>query len=193
MLKKVLEYFNNVWYSINRIGHEAEVLAEEGGKMASINMKLEALANDILVKNDMLKIPVDLVRIAENHNIDVYIQQLPKDVSGAIRYNKEKDRFQILLQKTDPDNRRRFTLAHELGHFFLDNEVLKSDELHIDYLYRTSFSDEKDIEYFAGALLMDRGLLKKLFFLNPSITELAKTFDVSESAMTVRLSILGLI
>lgn len=193
MQKKVLEYLENVCYSINRIEHKINFLIEKGGNMASINIELEALANDILVKNDMLKIPVDLVRIAENHNIDVYIQQLPKDVSGAIRYNKEKDKFQILLQKTDLNNRRRFTLAHELGHFFLDNEILRSDELHIDYLYRTAFSNEKDIEYFAGALLMDKGLLERLFSLNPSIKELAQTFDVSESAMTVRLSILGLI
>lgn len=190
MFKKVLEYFSKSWYHLIRMNENRE----EGDSMSSVNKELETLANDILVKNDMLKIPVDLIKIANNNNIDVYYQELPTNISGAIRYDSKSNKFQILLQKKDSSNRQRFTLAHELGHYFLDSDVLKSDELHIDYLYRLAgYQDEKDIEYFAGALLMDKGLLEKLFIVNPSIKELAETFEVSESAMTVRLSILGLI
>lgn len=162
--------------------------------MSNINKKLETLASDILVKNDMLKIPVDLIKIANNNNIEVYYQRLPENILGAIRYNSTSKKFQILLQEKDPYNRQRFTFAHELGHYFLDSEVLKSDELHIDFLYRTTdYVDEEDVEYFASALLMNKELLEKLFAVNPSIKELAETFEVTESDMTVRLTTLGLI
>lgn len=193
MFKKRLQYFNHLWYDLVSI-----VKSKRRGvyNMAQAKLKpdLESLANDILVKNDMLKIPVDLIKIASNNNIDVYYQDLDDNISGAIRYNSELDKFQILLQKKDSERRRRFTLAHELGHFFLDGEKLKQDDLHIDYLYRqVGYTNEKDIDYFAGALLMDKELLEKLFAVNPFIKDLADTFEVSESAMTVRLNVLGLI
>ena len=52
---------------------------------------------------------------------------------------------------------------------------------------------EKEVDYFAGALLMNRTLLEKMHKENDSIKELAEIFNVSVSAMTVRLDILGLL
>lgn len=161
--------------------------------MARINKELEEFAQEILVKNDMYKIPVDLISLANILNIEVYEQELENKISGAIRYSKEDKRYTILLNKKDNNNRKRFTLAHELGHFFLDKELLESDEIHIDILYRCSDEKEKEIDYFAGALLMPKRLIEIMYEDNPSISELAEIFEVSESAMTVRLDILGLI
>lgn len=156
--------------------------------------ELEELSSAILINNDMYKIPVDLIKIASNNKIDVYKNTLVPNVSGAIRYYKEDDRFVILLNKDDPDNRQRFTLAHELGHYFLHKEILKSDEVHVDTLYRISNEQEKEVDYFAGALLMNELLLKKIYTTTTtSISELAQLFQVSESAMTVRLDVLELL
>ena len=52
---------------------------------------------------------------------------------------------------------------------------------------------EKEVDYFAGALLMNKTLLEKIYNENNTITELSQLFDVSVSAMTVRLDILGLL
>ena len=92
---------------------------------------------------------------------------------------------------------------HELGHFFLHQDFLKSEEIHIDVMYRSinrTEADvvdikekEKEVDYFAGALLMNKTLLKKMHNENNSIKELAEIFNVSVSAMTVRLDILGLL
>lgn len=161
--------------------------------MARINKELEEFAQDILVKNDMYKIPVDLINLTNVLEIDVYEQELENKISGAIRYSKEEDKYTILLNKKDNINRRRFTLAHEIGHYFLDKETLESDEIHVDVLYRCTDEKEKEIDYFAGALLMPKGLVEIMYEDNPSISELAEIFEVSESAMTVRLDILGLI
>lgn len=160
--------------------------------MARINKVLEEFAQEILVKNDMYKIPVDLISLANILNVEVYEQKLENKISGAIRYNKDDKKYTILLNKND-NNRKRFTLAHELGHFFLDKDLLESDEIHIDILYRCSDEKEKEIDYFAGALLMPKRLIEIMHEDNPSISELAEIFEVSESAMTVRLDILGLI
>lgn len=164
-----------------------------GVYMSKIIEELEDLTSSILLNNDMYKIPVDVLKIANNYNINVYQGDLDKSVSGAIRYIKEDKVFEILLNKNDTKTRQRFTLAHELGHYFLDKELFEDDEIHIDTLYRGTKSDEKNVEYFAGALLMNKTLLEKIYNENKTITELAELFDVSISAMTVRLDILGLL
>ena len=167
--------------------------------MSKINKDLEDLTSNILLSNDMYKIPVDVVKIASANDIKVYEGDLNKNISGAIRYNKDEERFEILVNKNDLRVRQRFTIAHELGHYFLDREFLKNEELHIDtILYRTENEEkeekerEKRVDYFAGALLMNKTLLEKLRSEN-TVTELAEIFDVSVSAMTVRLDILGLL
>lgn len=161
--------------------------------MSKTNEKLEELASNILLDNDMYKIPVDVISIAKSNDIKVFEASLDKKISGAIRYNKSTSKFEILINKNDARVRQRFTIAHEIGHFFLHKEMLKSDEIHVDILYRMTNEQEKEVDYFAGALLMNKTLLEKAYKDGNSITELSELFDVSVSAMTVRLDILGLL
>lgn len=167
--------------------------------MSKINEKFEELTSNILIESDMYKIPVDVIKIAKLNDIAVYEGELEKNISGAIRYNKEKQNFEIMVNKNDTRERKRFTIAHEIGHYFLHKELLMSDEIHIDIMYRMPNDNEeenkreKDVDYFAGALLMNKTLLTKIYMENHTITELAEIFDVSVSAMTVRLDILGLL
>ncbi len=157
--------------------------------MTRIDRKLEQKANSILVKNDMLTVPVDLITIANNHDIEVYHDRLPKGISGSIKYNGEK--FQIVIDETESLVKQRFTLAHELAHYFLEGDkLLRNQEVHFDRHDKNS--GEEDIDYLAGALLMDRDMVTKLYQVCPSVTKLAKTFNVSHSAMTMRLIRLGL-
>lgn len=184
--KKVLVYVTDLCYAIC-----SKVDNREGGKM---RRKLERLAQEILVDNDMLsQLPVNLLEIAHSNNIEVYYTELPDDVSGAIKYDKEQNKFKIIIKASLPRVRQRFTLAHELAHYFLEKELLQNSELHIDTLYRKDSESETNIDYLAGALLMDKDLLQDLYEINPSIYELAKVFVVSESALRVRLSVLGII
>ena len=171
--------------------------------MNKINQKLEDLTSEILMNNDMYKIPVDVIKIANSNDIKVYEGDLNKKISGAIRYNKDENKFEILINKNDIKVRQRFTIAHELGHYFLHQDFLKSEEIHVDIMYRSINNNEseieklrekeKEVDYFAGALLMNRTLLEKIHKENNSIKELAEIFNVSVSAMTVRLDILGLL
>lgn len=174
--------------------------------------EIEKITSQILFNNDMYKIPVNLLKIAKNCGINVYDTDFEKlgnkNVSGAIRYIDNE--FSILLNKNEPEERKRFTLAHELGHFFLDNEILKSSKIHIDTLYRAGddsayviskneeqsqlkLTPENEIDYFAASLLMNRMMLSKVFEIEQSTEKLSKIFNVSYSAITVRLDKLGLI
>ena len=161
--------------------------------MSKINNELEELTSSILLSNDMYKIPVDVIAIAKANDIKLFEASLDKKISAAIRYNYSTNSFEILVNKNDVKVRQRFTIAHEIGHFFLHQEKLKSDELHIDIMYRMTNEQEKEVDYFAGALLMNKTLLEKVYNEGSSITELAELFDVSVSAMTVRLDVLGLL
>lgn len=161
--------------------------------MSDIRQNIEDLTSEILMKNDLYKIPADIIVIAKNNNIDVYNIDLPQNIQGAIRYYKENDKFQIILNGKLNLRQRRMTLAHEIGHFFLHKDILKSDEIHVDIMYRIEGEAEKEVEYFAGALLMNKLLLEKTYESITDIKELSDLFEVSESDMTLRLSILGLI
>lgn len=162
--------------------------------MSKINDRLEEITSDILLNNDMYIVPVDVIKIANNNDIRVFEDKLDRKVSGAIRFDNEKNKFEILVNSDDSDVRKRFTIAHELGHYFLHSDVLKSKEIHVDVLYRaeSKTDEERETDYFAGALLMNQTLLSKLRN-NNTITELAEIFNVSTSAMTVRLDILGIL
>ncbi len=164
-------------------------------KHNNVIVELEELTHEILFEHDMLKIPVDVIKIADDLGIDIYETELKNEISGAISYDSKKKKFSILLNKQNPNKRKRFTIAHELGHYFLHKNILENDEVHIDIMYRDNSKDyeEKKVDYFAGALLMNKMLLEKFYNQTDSITELSEIFDVSESAMTVRLNILGLL
>ena len=167
--------------------------------MSSKKEYLEELTTQILLDNDMLyKVPVDVIIIARNYGIKVYETEFDNEISGVIRYNNKEEKYEIIVNKNNPWVRKRFTIAHELGHYFLHREMLENDNIHIDTLYRTAIQEnkkkkeiEKEVDYFAGALLMNENVIEKLM-QNYEISEMAKLLDVSYSAMTVRLNILGL-
>lgn len=161
--------------------------------MNKINERLEELTSRILINNDMYNIPVDPVRIAKTYGITVYEGILDNKIAGAIRYYKDENRFKILVNKNDAPNKQRFTIAEELGYYILYEEKLKKEEIHIELIDNENNEEEKEVEYFAGALLINKTLLENVYNVNSTILELAEIFKVSVSSMTVRLNILGLL
>ncbi len=168
--------------------------------MSNTKDYLEELTTQILIDNDMLdKVPVNVIGIAKAYGINVYTAKFDNEVSGAIRYNSKAKKFEIIVNKNNAEVRRRFTIAHELGHYFLHKNMLIDNDIHIDTLYRAGVQvdmqtkeKEREVDYFAGALLMNRMAIEKLID-NYNIEELSEIFNVSTSAMTVRLTILGLL
>ena len=161
--------------------------------MSKIRENLEDLTSRILINNDMYNIPVDPIKIAKTYDIEVYQGELDTKIAGAIRYYKENNKFKILVNKKDSMVKKRFTIAEELGYYILYEEKLKKEEIHVNLIDKIINKEEKEVEYFAGALLVNKTLLENVYNSNSTILELAQLFKVSISSMTLRLNILGLL
>jgi len=163
---------------------------------------IEKRAGDILRQHGLYSIPVDPVTLANREGIKVHNAKFSDDsLSGMIA--KRGSEVSLLVNQSDPPYRKRFTIAHELGHHFLH---LLSDGDFVDSkvdLFRDTETqaDQENIEQrrpeiqanqFAAALLMPADLVRQAYEQNPKLEELARQFNVSESAMGFRLSRLGL-
>lgn len=72
-----------------------------------------------------LGVPVRIVELCQNMGFSIFRQDLPKDICGYIAVDGElKDRLEtdriIVVNESESPKRRRFTVAHELGHFLFD-------------------------------------------------------------------------
>ncbi|MDN5274212.1 MAG: putative Zn peptidase [Candidatus Saccharibacteria bacterium] len=142
-----------------------------------------------------------------HHDLDIlYLDPDDDNVSGVILYEEIEDKFSILINATKHSNRQNFTLGHELGHYFLHQDVLKQEKGFIDsdnsldtsnILYRLDDAQQSTYEteanHFAAALLMPSQLVSEAWEVVHDIEECAKLFNVSTIAMTIRLTELGLV
>lgn len=116
-----------------------------------------------------------------------------EDVLGY--YDKKINTF-LLNNETQPITRKRFTMAHEIGHHQLHNH-LEHSQFRTIFLRQDIVQQEDTIEaeanYFAGYLLMpDNAIIKRLEYTDVlsgsvAIIEMfSKMFAVSPEAMRIR-------
>lgn len=159
----------------------------------------------VFAETDIISTPIQIVSIANFYGFKVYQTPMDDNVSGMIlsdeknikNFNHNKI---IVINANHPDTRKRFTIAHELGHYILQN---KPDSCYAHRDLGSYDSDEKNANSFASALLMpEKDVLNQVEALrqqspdinNLSLTSLiANNFDVSLSAAQVRLKKLGCI
>jgi len=114
-------------------------------------------------------------------------------ISGVLAKVSE-NKFSIAVNQNESEEKQRFTAAHELGHYFLHRDLLKSGgEIQDRYILKAEgVSDEKEEEanQFASAFLVP---LDKVYEAMESgkedVRSLADHFGVSIIAMANRLSI----
>lgn len=136
--------------------------------------------------------------IVEEDNVgmysDGYIEKIPQTDRGQCG-------FRIVIPSSQPENRKNFTIAHELGHLFLHMGYMINEELW-NTNCNQSFNRKGDSEIewqaneFAGALLMPQDQYKKVLDRNKegekvSISEIAEYFHVSADAASCRGKWLG--
>lgn len=148
-------------------------------------------------------IPVDVASIAQILDVDVKYERLSNEISGALM--RKDGKAVIAINSDHGPSRRTFTLAHELGHYWLH----QTDDVFLDkvVMHRNSVSsrgdDFKEIQanQFAASLLMPKveldeafdALLEKSQDRKQLIEMLARQFAVSQRAMELRLVNLALI
>lgn len=158
---------------------------------ATINPEKEADGLLEVLWPDRDTVPVDPVSIARALDIDVYEVSLSEpDVSGML-VKRPTERPQIYINATQHTHRKRFTCAHEIGHYVKRN-IEGSDAFeYIDrrnHLSRTGVdADERWANQFAAALLMPAGYVRRYLPVHGH-AGLAAELAVSMEAMGNRIS-----
>lgn len=149
-----------------------------------------ALANKILEENYVQTPPVQVDDIARNYHLKI-IEADFKKFSGAVAGFIDPETSTIYVNKDDPDTRKAFTIAHELGHYLLHKEILIPDNSKYRVLYRKPLGQinsdplEKEANCFAAHLLVPKKLLDK--YKDEDINVIAKIFGVSDDVIGFRL------
>ena len=149
---------------------------------------------EVLLRCGIKELPITLGTIADYYNFkviaysDTNITQVFKNEvvngDGFIVFSKGKKEI-FLNDKVNNRNRRRFTLAHELGHGILNHNI---DIVH----YRNSEVDsdidmqELEANVFARDILMPSTVLAALDIHTPE--EIMKICDVSRKSAEIRAS-----
>lgn len=146
-----------------------------------------------IVQNHQVSAPVQTVALADDLGLKVWhVPNWPDDLSGKIVESKEQggpSGYAIYVNGRHHINRRRFTTAHEIAHFILHREFI-GDGVVDDGLYRSRLSNAMEVEAnkMAADILMPRVLLNYHMSKGVnSVSELARIFQVSESAMSFRV------
>jgi Zn-dependent peptidase ImmA (M78 family) len=139
--------------------------------------------------------PVDPAWIAHQMGLRVLDADLPDKVSGALVKETGEDPV-ILLNRTDSKNRKRFSCAHELGHYAFRMANGADHYEYIDFRDEESGaginSEEIFANRFAAELLMPTDEVKRLHQEGKPSLLIARYFGVSDDAIRIRFKTLGL-
>ncbi len=152
---------------------------------------IEAKALEVLftcgipLSNTLETNPISLRTIfARYPHLILRFTDLSPTTDGA--YVRNERAHAIYINRKRPYVRRRFSLAHEFGHYILGHPSSTST-----FGSRNHWT-EVQANQFAAFLLMPRELVKLLNRRMCSIAEIALWFRVSELAMAIRMDELGL-
>ena len=167
--------------------------------------QIEETARRILIEQRLYNTPVDVYSVANGLGLGVVPHDFANDVSGLLITSGGKST--IGINSNNGVTRKRFTIAHEIGHYVLGHQregaFIDKPGNFFTIVYRDSssstgeFQQEREANAFAAALLMPRELIditiKKMSFdfeddQMSVIDILAHEFEVSSQAMSFRLS-----
>lgn len=169
-------------------------------KKTTRSKDIEKKALELIEANSSLEAPIDIENIVKKLNIELSFEELEDEVSGFLLTKNNQQA--IVINDSHHENRKRFSIAHELGHSVLHD---KSRELFLDskktsYFFRDKNSTtgvnniEIEANEFAAQILMPQKLISTLIKKygldmtdDADLTILAKKLKVSEQALTFRL------
>lgn len=155
----------------------------------------EALADCIVNHFTDIEIPIPLERIAEAVGIVEVIGQTTDGFEGVLITDGSKTKGSIAYNDSSRLERRRFTIAHELGHFLLPlhgagAQCVKSD-MGVLASNDANRAREAEANRFAASLLMPKALFQRDIRRlgtpeTQHIVKLAGDYEVSKEAAARR-------
>jgi Zn-dependent peptidase ImmA (M78 family) len=141
------------------------------------------------------KLSIDPFKIAEDEDIVVEAKEPDREgMSGCIVFNDDGVGI-IYATHIRSEGFRRFTVAHELGHYFLEGhpeEILKTSAVHFSKAGFTQGQSSIEIEadHFASGLLMPTQLTREALYGAPvgleGILHLANAAETSLTSAAIR-------
>ena len=133
---------------------------------------------------------IDIKKIAECENIKIVYVELDSAVSGYLKL--ENGNWVIGVNQSHNSKRQRFTIAHELGHFYMHREKNLAFEDTTFFRDSVNSSIEFAANEFAANLLMPETKVRDAINSGmKSLEELATRFEVSIAAIKYRVVSLG--
>lgn len=174
-----------------------EAAAPQGSSLPDLeHLRPEAAAAKLLKECSSVGPPVKIEGITRHFDLPVVEWQFP-DALSALIVQTDAPGYVIGVNKDHPRARRRFSIAHELGHAVLRHKnghyLEFTDQSAFGEPPDYSYTDEREANAFAAALLMHAKWLRDDFGEWGNVTKLARRYQVSEEAMSFRLMNLGLV
>lgn len=149
-------------------------------------------AEQVLQENFISNPPIDVYEIAKNEGLEIEIRDFGDKFNAISGYIKPEIRT-IFVNSRDPENRRKFTVAHELGHWILHRDKLESEPEKYAILYRIPLGRpqhdpvEQEANFFAANLLVPDQMLTTRRD-DKTEEQLAAEFQVSRDVIGYRLN-----
>ena len=155
---------------------------------------LERQAEQLLKDESLLELPVDLEALAQT--CQIFIREMDsaeEGVSGMLL--RHGGTFGILYSTRIPNlGFQRFSIAHELGHYFIDGHL---DQIPFDGNMHSSRADfvssdryEREADHFAACLLMPTALVRGIIDKAPAglcgVEAVQKRANASLTAAAIR-------
>ena len=179
---------------------------------------VESRVRKELERIGLYRIPVNPIQLANRLGISVKgVEFVDDSVISAVETRDGSAK--IFVADAETPYRKRFAIAHELGHYFLhlmENRVIKDGEI-VDPVHFMSWGKEQEARlasefrrrrsrrglpglqreeieanWFATELLMPEESVRDEWEWHPSARRLARVFNVTAEAIQYRLDDLGL-
>lgn len=152
-------------------------------------MSVKQIAKDV-IKDFDLKYPLNIYKFCKILNIAIYKEEM--DMDGCLLCHKGKSA--IIVNKRNA-GREKFSIAHELGHFFIPN--------HNELMFNcydvgnssviTKLENEKEADEFASELLMPENMIREYtddlsFNQIKKVSEIFQTSLISTAIRLVKLT-----
>lgn len=148
--------------------------------------QIEAKAQEMLNDAGVTSLPVKPIEIAQHFEIDVQAKSATTSGASGWLVRVGSDFAIIYATHIDSEGFQNFSIAHELGHYWLEghpDHIFQDGNEHVSYAgFNSTDPIEREADYFAACLLMPKSMCKPL--INKSLDGMAAVTSLATNCKT---------
>lgn len=162
------------------------------GDMTPAEASHRLLYNTVADSDGLVALPIDIKAVAWAIGLHPETRRLPDGVDGVLVRTGTGEPFRAVTDVCLPDNRRRLTLAYEMGrHIHRLRDM--PDEGPLGIVASADATGDRWAEDFAATLLMPASIVRVMWASGMEPRDMAVRFGVPFHALAARLGGLGLL